>query len=115
MLLLLFVKCKINCDIVVIYSFIEFEGEFMKENMNKKDILYEFVIIFFDLFKDDKDIYNRNLKLLSELFIIELENLEDNEEFLIERIFTQFSVNALFPLTGAFLLVVCLVCPHVQI
>ena len=86
LLLLLFVKCKINCDIVVIYSFIEFEGEFMKENMNKKDILYEFVIIFFDLFKDDKDIYNRNLKLLSELFIIELENLEDNEEFLIERI-----------------------------
>ena len=86
LLLLLFVKCKINCDIVIIYSFIDFEGEFMTENMNKKKGFYEFIIIFFDLFKDDEDIYNRNLKLLSEVFLIELENLEDNEEFLIQRI-----------------------------
>ena len=86
LLLLLFVKCKINCDNVVIYSFIEFQGEFISENMKKKDVIYEFVIIFFDLFKEENDIYNRNLKLLSQIFLQETEELDEKDEFLIERI-----------------------------
>ena len=86
LLLLLFVKCKINFDNVIIYSFIEFEGEYMKYSLDKKEFIYEFVIIFFDLFRDEKDIYDRNLKLLSQIFLIEIEKLDEEENFLIERI-----------------------------
>ena len=87
LLLLLFVKCKINTDSnVVIYSFIEFEGEYMKENIENKEVIYEYVNLFIELFKDEKDIYYRNLKLVSQIFLIELVKLEKNEEFLIERI-----------------------------
>ena len=86
LLLLLFVKCKINSDNVIIFSFIEFEGEFMENNFNKRKLINEFISIFFELFKDEKEIYNRNLKLLSQIFLIEIEKLEENEEFLIEII-----------------------------
>ena len=86
LLLLLFVKCKINSDNVIIYSFIEFEGEYIEENFKKREVMYEFVIIFFELFKDEKDIYQKNLKLLSQIFLIEIENLDENEQFLIENI-----------------------------
>ena len=54
--------------------------------MKKKEIIYEFVIIFFELFKDEDDIYNRNLKLLSQIFLIEIEELDEKDQFLIERI-----------------------------
>ena len=57
----------------------------MKESLDKREFFYEFVIIFFDLFRDEKDIYERNLKLLSQIFLIEIEKL-DGELFLIERI-----------------------------
>ena len=86
LLLLLFVKCKINFDNVIIFSFIEFEGEYLKESIANKDVIYEFVIVFFEIFKDEKEIYNRNLKLLSQIFLIEIEELDEKEEFLIERI-----------------------------
>ena len=86
LLLLLFAKCKINCDKVVIYSFIEFETEYIKNNFKNKEFIFEFVTIFIDLFQDDSDIYNRNLKLLSNLFLIEIAKKEQNDTFLIERI-----------------------------
>ena len=96
LLLLLFAKCKINCDNVIIYSFIDFEGEFMLDNLEKKEILYEFITIFFELFKDEKDIYNRNLKLLSQIFLIEIEKLDENEKFLIEQILEKSNQLKLF-------------------
>ena len=86
LLLLLFAKCKINCDNVVIYSFIEFETEYIKNNFKSKEFIFEFAKIFTDLFQDDKDIYNRNLKLLGQIFLIETEKNEQNDEFLIESI-----------------------------
>ena len=86
LLLLLFAKCKINCDNVVIYSFIEFETEYIKNNFKSKEFIFEFTKIFTDLFQDDKDIYNRNLKLLGQIFLIETEKNEQNDEFLIESI-----------------------------
>jgi hypothetical protein len=86
LLLLLFAKCKINCDKVVIYSFIEFETEYIKNNFKNKEFIFEFVTIFIDLFQDDSDIYNRNLKLLSNIFLIEIAKKEQNDTFLIERI-----------------------------
>ena len=86
LLLLLFAKCKINCDKVVIYSFIEFETDYIKDNFENKEFIFQFVTIFIDLFQDDIDIYNRNLKLLSQIFLIEIEDNEENEKFLIEQI-----------------------------
>ena len=85
-LLLFFVKCKINGDNVIIYSFLEFEYELMNEGLKQKDFFSNFLMIFFELFKDEKNIYDKNLKLLSHLFLIEIEKLKDDEEFLIEKI-----------------------------
>ena len=85
LLLLFFVKCKINGDKVIIYSFLEFVFEIMKEDFKQKDFFYNFVMIFIELFKDEKNIYDRNLKLLSHIFIIEIEKVKDDEEFLIEK------------------------------
>ena len=86
LLILFFVKCKIYCDNVIIYSFLEFESEKIKEAYKNKDFFYNFVMIFFELFKDDKDIYDRNLKLLSQIFIVELGNAIEDEDFLIDTI-----------------------------
>ena len=85
LLLLFFVKCKINNENVIIYSFLEFELEKIKESLKNKEFFYNFVMIFFELFKDEKDIYDKNLKLLSKIFIIEIEKIKD-EEYLIEKI-----------------------------
>ena len=86
LLLLFFVKCKINGDKVIIYSFLEFVFEIMKEDFKQKDFFYNFVMIFIELFKDEKNIYDKNLKLLSHIFIIEIEKVKDDEELLIEKI-----------------------------
>ena len=86
LLLLFFVKCKINGDNVIIYSFLEFETEIMKDGLKQKEFFYNFVQIFFILFKDDKNIYDKNLKLLSQIFIIEIEKAKEDEELLIEKI-----------------------------
>ena len=86
LLLLFLVKCKINYDNVILYSFMEFESEKIKEGFKNKEFFNNFVMIFFELFKDDKDIYDRNLKILSQIFIIEIESKKEDEEFLIEKI-----------------------------
>ena len=86
LLLLFFVKCKINGDNVIIYSFLEFVFEIMKKDFKQKDFFYNFVMIFIELFKEEKNIYDKNLKLLSHIYIIEIEKIKDNEELLIEKI-----------------------------
>ena len=87
LLLLVFVKCKLNSDNVILYSFLEFLNDQMKEGLKNKEFLYNFIIVFFRLFKDDKNLYDRNLILLSNVFILEIENMkEDEDTFLIEKI-----------------------------
>ena len=86
LLLLFFVKCKINYDNVILYSFMEFESEKIKEGFKNKEFFNNFVMIFIELFKDDKDIYDKNLKILSQIFIIEIGSKKEDEEFLIEKI-----------------------------
>ena len=96
LLLLLFVKCKLNSDNVILFSFMEFETDILKEGLKNKDFFYIFIIMFFQLFKDEKSIYDRNLKLLSEVFILEIEQIKEDEEFLIEKLLKvsePFSIN----------------------
>ena len=97
LLLLVFVKCKLNSDNVILYSFLEFENDQMKEGLKNKEFFYNFIIVFFRLFKDDKNLYDRNLILLSNVFILEIENMKDEgDTFLVERILNisePFTVN----------------------
>ena len=86
LLLLVFVKCKLNSDDVILHSFLDFLNDQMKEGLKNKDFFFNFVIVFFKLFKDDKNLYERNLILLSNIFILEIENMKDDEAFLVERI-----------------------------
>ena len=87
LLLLVFVKCKLNSDDVILHSFLDFLNDQMKEGLKNKDFFFNFVIVFFKLFKDDKNLYERNLILLSNIFILEIENMKDDDEaFLVERI-----------------------------
>ena len=98
LLLLVFVKCKLNNDNVIIYSFLEFLTDQMKEGLKYKDFFSNFIIVFFRLFKDDKNLYDKNLILLSNIFILEIENMKDEggDSFLVERILNisePFTVN----------------------
>ena len=88
LLLLLFVKCKINGDNVILFSFLEFEYEILKKDKKQKAFVDNFVMIFVELFKDEKNernVYDKNLKLLSNIFIFEIENQEE-DLFLIEKV-----------------------------
>lgn len=86
LLLLVFVKCKLNSDYVILHSFLEFENDKIKEGEKNKEFFYNFIIVFFRLFKDDKTLYDRNLILLSNVFILEIENMKLEDNFLVERI-----------------------------
>ena len=89
LLILFFVKCKINNDIVIIYSFLQYISEKMDQHINNKenkDLFYNIIIIFLELFKDDENINEKNITLLSQIFIIEIESLKGDDDFLIERI-----------------------------
>ena len=89
LLILFFVKCKINNDNVIIYSFLQYISDNMEiliNNKENKDLFFNIIIIFLELFRDDENINEKNIYLLSKIFIIENEELKEDEEFLIERI-----------------------------